>query len=401
MDDDLHALVPGSPTLAPTGSGRLDAVDVAVKDLFAVKGHTASFGHPRWRETHGPAKATSPTITRLREQGARIVGLAKLDQLAFSLTGNAGEGEAPANPRNPRYHCGGSSSGSASAVAGSRAQLGIGTDTAGSVRVPAALCGIHGLRPTWGRLDPAGTIGLAPSFDTVGLLAANPQTMRAGFATLAGGPPTVAAPPLHRVLVAPSVTAELPEATRAAVHAAATEVAEALGTGVTTVEASRLVAPEVGELFGRLQGREVWATHGDWVSRHIDALDDDVALRLRRCRAFATEPEADISADRSDHRRYREQLAGIVTPGTVLVLPVLGAAGPRLSDDRSALALFRRQCFRLQAPASLGGLPQLSWTRPAAPDGRAVGPEATSVGLLGPPGADEILIDLLGRLAGT
>ncbi|MGN6676281.1 MAG: amidase family protein, partial [Streptosporangiaceae bacterium] len=129
------------------GTGTLNGLRLAVKDMFAIEGHVSSFGHPRWRETHSPWNYTSPVLERLVGDGASIAGLAKLDQLAWSIIGNAGEGVAPLNSAFPdRFTCG-SSSGPASAVAAGLADVGVGTDTGGSIRAPAAACGLYGLRP--------------------------------------------------------------------------------------------------------------------------------------------------------------------------------------------------------------------------------------------------------------
>jgi amidase len=395
--DPLHAFVHDSEVLAPLAEGPLDGRDVAVKDLFDVEGRVASFGHPVWRATHPPAIATSPTVDKLRRSGARIVGFTKLDQLAFSLVGNVAEGEAPHNPRHEELFCGGSSSGSASAVAGSRALLAVGTDTAGSVRVPAAVCGVHGLRPTWGRIDARGTIPLARTFDTVGLLAANARALRRGFEALDTTPRIEPDRP-GSVLLARDVAAALPSAEREALHRAATTIAERVGVPLVPVDMAQLVSPEVGELFSRLQGREIWTEHGAWVSEHLGDLDEDVATRLVRCRGWAEERAQDWETDEKDRRTYRDLLVDLLGADSLVVLPVLGAPAPRRDARPEVLARFRAATLPLMAPAGLGGLPQLTWTIPA-PTGSP--PELTAVGLLAPPGCDTLLLELLEELADT
>ena len=136
--------------------------------MIAIEGHVASFGLARWRDTHGPDTLTAPVVEALLAAGASVTGLAKLDQLAWSVVGNAGEGTAPRNPLYPDRFTGGSSSGPAAAVAAGLADVGIGTDTGGSIRVPAAACGLFGLRTTHGLISGAGVLPLALSFDVVG-----------------------------------------------------------------------------------------------------------------------------------------------------------------------------------------------------------------------------------------
>src|ERR1700722_17164489 len=153
--EHAHCWVRDSESVPATGSGPLDGQTMAVKDMFAVQDRVSSFGLGRWRETHGPSEATAPVIAALLASGASIAGLAKMDQIAWSIVGNVAEGTAPLNSVYPdRFTCG-SSSGPASAVAAGLADFGIGSDTGGSIRAPAAACGLFGLRPTHGAIDIA------------------------------------------------------------------------------------------------------------------------------------------------------------------------------------------------------------------------------------------------------
>ncbi|MCY3910030.1 MAG: amidase family protein, partial [bacterium] len=166
---DIGAFVPNSVAIDGSDEGILQGHTFAAKDLFSLRGHRCSFGHERWRSTHDAATSTSPILTRMLDAGADLVGLTKLDQLAYSLIGNVGEGAPPRNTHDDRLFCGGSSSGSAAAVAAGLADIGLGTDTAGSIRVPAAVCGLHSIRPSHGLIDPDEVISLAHSFDVVGV----------------------------------------------------------------------------------------------------------------------------------------------------------------------------------------------------------------------------------------
>ena len=167
---ELQCFVPTTSERRGVGDGPLHKHTFVVKDLIALAGHVSSFGNARWRATHEPATKTANLVERLLAAGASMVGLTKMDQLAYSLIGNVGEGEPPVNPLTPDRFTGGSSSGSASAVAG-LADMIIGIDTAGSIRVPAGACGLFGIRPTHDAIDAKGVITLAESFDAVGLLA--------------------------------------------------------------------------------------------------------------------------------------------------------------------------------------------------------------------------------------
>src|SRR5215467_53034 len=150
---DINCWVPNSFPIASTGEGVLSGKTVAVKDLVDYAGHKVSFGLARWRDTHEASRETAPILTQLLEAGGSISGFTKLDQLAYSLIGNVCEGTPPLNSLYPDRFTGGSSSGPAAAVAAGLADIGLGTDTAGSIRVPAASCGLFGLRPTHGAIS--------------------------------------------------------------------------------------------------------------------------------------------------------------------------------------------------------------------------------------------------------
>ena len=152
-------------------SGPLDGLNFAVKDLIDIGGHKTGCGNPSWRDTHPVATANAVCVEQLLSAGARCVGKTVCDELAFSLIGENYFYGTPLNPKAPDRVPGGSSSGSASAVACGLADFALGTDTGGSVRVPASNCGIWGLRPSHGFISVAGVNPFAPTFDTVGILA--------------------------------------------------------------------------------------------------------------------------------------------------------------------------------------------------------------------------------------
>jgi Asp-tRNA(Asn)/Glu-tRNA(Gln) amidotransferase A subunit family amidase len=172
--------VAGVPLAPPLGSGPLDGLGIAVKDLIAVEGHPTGGGVPAYLAGQPPQAASAPVVTALRRAGAHLVGLAQTDEFAYSIAGsNSHYGAAP-NPAAPSRLGGGSSSGPAAAAALGQAQVGLGTDTAGSIRVPAAYQGLVGFRPTHGAVPADGVLPLAPSFDTVGWLTRDVATSIAG-----------------------------------------------------------------------------------------------------------------------------------------------------------------------------------------------------------------------------
>src|ERR1700733_2591848 len=172
IDDNVGAFVPGPRAeRAPLGIGRLSGLSFAVKDLFDLAGVMTTYGNPDWAGTHLPAIATAPVVLALLQAGARLAGKTKTQELAYGLSGENVWHGTPTNPAAPERFPGGSSCGSAAAVAGSLVDFALGSDTGGSVRIPASYCGLFGLRPTHGAISLAGAYALAPSFDTCGWLA--------------------------------------------------------------------------------------------------------------------------------------------------------------------------------------------------------------------------------------
>lgn len=173
------------PSPRPPVEAPLEGVVVAVKDLVAVRGLPRGAGS-RALSGGPPAAEDAPVVAAVRAAGGVVAGTVALHELAFGVTGINDEVGFPANPRDQARIPGGSSSGSAVAVADGSADLALGTDTGGSVRIPAALCGVVGFKPAYGALPPAGVLPLAPSLDHVGLLARSVAEVSRAYAALTG-----------------------------------------------------------------------------------------------------------------------------------------------------------------------------------------------------------------------
>src|SRR6188768_3826585 len=171
-------------TLPPTRTGPLDGLTFAVKDLIDVAGHRTGCGNPTWLATHPPATVSAICVEQLLAAGATCLGKTITDEIAFSLLGENHFYGTPLNPAAPDRVPGGSSSGSASAVACGLVDFAVGTDTGGSIRVPASNCGIFGLRPSHGLISVAGVMPFAPKLDTVGLFARDIDILQRATAVL-------------------------------------------------------------------------------------------------------------------------------------------------------------------------------------------------------------------------
>jgi amidase len=176
--DTCNAFVPGEMiTVNPNRAGKLSSLTFAVKELFDVKGFVTGAGNTHWKSTHPVAQATAPSVEMLLDEGATLMGKTISDEMAFSLDGENVHYGTPLNSKCPDRIPGGSSSGSASAVAGGVVDFALGTDTAGSVRIPASYCGIYGFRPTHGTISLEGIHPMASSFDVVGWFARTPDVL--------------------------------------------------------------------------------------------------------------------------------------------------------------------------------------------------------------------------------
>jgi amidase len=368
------------------GTGTLNGLRLAVKDMFAIEGHVSSFGLPRWRQTHSPWNYTSPVLERLVGAGASIAGLAKLDQLAWSIIGNAGGGVAPLNSAFPdRFTCG-SSSGPASAVAAGLADVGVGTDTGGSIRAPAAACGLYGLRPTHGLISTKGVLPLAPAFDTVGALARDLGTLGQVLDVMSG---VRAGEPVRREFVPSDGLAEVAEATSGAVRSVAAALAESTGCELAEWDIGAFCNSEAADLFSRIQARQVWVTHGRWLAANIDVLAPDVAGRARRGQDLSGMAAEDSLKDESDWHAYTEALGHALPGDAVAVLPVMKDLPPLRTASAAELQEFRLSAFGFTTAASLSGRPELVIPVRAVATGVWIG-----VGILGPDGGDAELMRL-------
>lgn len=364
-----------------TGSARgpLAGLSFAVKDVFAIEGVARCCGNPRWLEAHAPAAHTARAVEQLLAAGARLSGITISDELALSLTGENAHYGTPINPRCPERVPGGSSSGSAVAVAGGSVDVALGTDTGGSVRVPASHTGVFGFRPTHGQVSLDGVLPLAPRFDTVGWFARDAARLeRVGHVLLPAGA-SKAAP--SALVLWSELSEYLDAAARAPFFQAASALARALR--LPLCEAPAPSPSRWLDAYLTLQNLEAAAHHRAFVERHRESFGSLIGRRFDA--VLATPPERAESAE-ATRSELAASLASTFASGAWLVLPSAPGAAPRrgLSDD--AVDAFTGRGLTLAAAASLCGTPQLGMPL-AESEGCPLG-----VSLLAPPGADRALL---------
>lgn len=373
--------------VAGSGSGPLAGLSFGAKDIYDIAGHKTGFGSPDWLATHDAATETAPVVAALLAAGADMAGKTQTDELTYSLNGENAHYGTPVNVNAPGRIPGGSSSGSAAAVAGGLVDFALGSDTGGSVRAPASFCGIYGMRPTHGRITLAGACALAKSFDTAGWFARDAALLqRVGLVLLGDG---VASAP-GRPLLAADAVALLDGAAAAAFDAALAPIRAATGQ-LQPVTVSEAGLPQWFQAFRVLQGAEIHAQLGDWVARVKPELGPGVKERIEWTATLRPE---DVEQAQRVRDAARSRMDELLANNAVLVLPTLPDIAPLLNTPAAELDDFRARAMSLLCIAGLAGLPQVSMPL-ASMNGCPFG-----VSIIGGRGTDTQLLALARRIAG-
>jgi amidase len=350
-------------TFDVSGSG----VRLAVKDLIDMAGEVTTAGSRAVADHADPAAADAVCLAGARAAGAVIVGKTNLHELAFGVTGINPWYGTPTNPLDPARVPGGSSSGSAVAVATGEADIAYGSDTGGSVRIPAACCGTTGLKTTWGRIPVEGVWPLAPSLDTIGPMARDVRGLVGGMALLEEGFEAGEARPFRigrrRVDAEPAVLSAVDRAL-AASGWELTEVALPGWEGASAAGTTVLLA-------------EAWASDRGVLGAHSDQVGPDVATRLKDGERVSA---AALAEARTVAERWRAELAEAFRSVDFIVTPTLRILPPTIDRAPDLLA------GRYTMPVNLAGVPALALPVPTE------GHLPASLQLIGPAGSEEDLL---------
>ena len=385
--DKLNAFCRHTHIEAPGAqSGPLAGLTFAVKDIYDVAGAKTGFGNPDWLRTHTPATRTAPAVQRLLDAGARLVGKTHTEEMAWSLTGENAHYGTPVNVAAPGRIPGGSSSGSAAVVAAGLVDFSIGSDTGGSVRLPASYCGILGMRPTHGRIPLDGVCPLAPSLDTCGWFARDPAVFERVGRVLLRDTAQAVAP--GRLLVAQDAYAFADEAAVAALRPALDRVAALVGAPQSVTVGDEPLAAWMDH-FRFPQGAEAWACHREWVEREKPRFGPAVGPRIAWAATVTPEQGARARARREEITLRMDTL---LKDGAVLALPSApGIALPRNAPAEIVDGL-RARALPMLCIAGLARLPQVSLPL-ATLDGCPIG-----LSLIAARGNDTLLLDLAKKL---
>jgi len=377
---DNHASLKGS------GAGALAGLTFAVKDAFHIAGTRTGFGQPDWLRTHDAPRETAAAVKKLLGAGADMVAKTHCDELCYSLTGENVHFGTPINVNAPGRVPGGSSNGSAAAVAGGLVDFALGTDCGGSIRIPASYCGIIGLRPTHGRVSAEGVLPFGPSFDVVGWFSRDPLVfVEVGNVLL---DEDRASPP-SRLIMAEDAWALLEAPVAEALRPAAEKVKSVLGNAA----APRISPEDLAdwfEVFRTLQAAEIWATLGSWVTEARPQLGPGVKERFAYAATITRDQVAAAGARRREITAHVESILG---DDGVICLPTSPRAAPLRGTPTDQVEVeYRNQAMRLLCIAGLCGLPQISLPM-ATIDGLPLG-----LSLIGARNSDRGLIALAQRV---
>jgi amidase len=389
----------------PTGTGSLDGLSFAVKDLIDIGGHQTGCGNPTWRGTHPPASVNAVCVEQLLDAGARCVGKTVSDELAFSLLGENHFYGTPLNPKAPDRIPGGSSSGSASAVASGLVDFALGTDTGGSVRVPANNCGVWGMRPSHGFISVAGVNPLAPTFDTVGILAGSAEVLvraasvllacedirgeDAGTIHLLEEAFSIADPDVRQALEQPVQRLKCLLGGRlrhTSVWEIYSESEDSEGTDLQTWH----------DTYGVLQWAEIESCLGAWVEAAKPAFGPEAAQNfdlVRRLDRRRVRPAA------KRREEYYKRLKAFLGPNDLLCMPTMPALAPLKGTIAprghvSTADNYYARVLSLTSVAGIGRLPQVS-----LPVAESSGSVPVGLSLLAPNGRDAFLLSAAMKVA--
>jgi amidase len=385
--DPYHAFVATyDPPIRRDVAGPLAGLSFAAKDLFDVEGAPTGAGNPDWAAEHPAAEADAWAVDALLAAGAALVGKTHTDELSRGIFGENAHYGAPLNPKAPTRVPGGSSSGSAAAVAGGLVDVALGTDTGGSVRVPACFCGVFGMRPSHGRVSFAGAVAQAPSFDTVGWFARDGASLARVGEVLLQLPAGDALP--RRVLIAEDAFALADPPVRDALRAPAARIARLIGASAS----HRLFPIDPEEWLNQqttLQSREAWDTFAPWLDRRNPRLGFEVAGNFFR-NLLVT--DAALGAAAACRAAMRKEFDGLLADGTVIALPTAPVLAPLRGQTRAAMQALRARIITFTCVAGMLGAPQINLPLGGV-DGVPVG-----LSLIGAPNTDEALLALARRL---
>ncbi len=352
-------------SLAPTQDGSLSGLTFAVKDLIDTAGIVTTCGNPDWAATHAPAKDNASCVQKLLDSGAKCIGKTVTDELAFSLIGENYFYGTPLNPKSPKRVPGGSSSGSASAVACNLVDFALGTDTGGSVRVPASNCGVFGLRPSHGIISMDGIMPFAPSLDTVGIFTNSMRVMKQVASILLQLDKQEVQLPSKVYLLEEAFDTANDDVQEAAMSAL-TQLCEDLETSFETISIRAIDAETINKglinwlsTYNTIQRAEIWDSLGNWIESTNPKLGPATQINFEHCKSLNRKKLPDCQNKRE---LYAKNINGLLSDNALICIPTTPSPAPlkgTIGTDRDTDSYYPR-ALSLTSIAGLCRLPQLT-----------------------------------------
>lgn len=382
MTDEIGAFVPG-PRVRIEGraGGPLSGLTFAAKDLFAVAGVPTGGGNHDWPTGRPIPDKNAWAVQTLLDAGATLIGKTITDEVSLGILGENAFDGTPKNVRAPGRVPGGSSSGSAAAVAAGICDTALGTDTGGSVRVPSSFCGLYGIRPTHGRIDVTGMLPQAPTSDTTGWFARDAETFARVSSVMLGEEIPTTLP--SKLIVAVDTFGFADEDTAAALQPMVRKLAKLIGSS-----REEIMAPQGLSVWARaqrsLQPAEAYATFKPWLEERNPRFAFSVAKALVTGSMIA---EGDKVWANLMRQEARGRLKYLLPEGTILCLPTTPFPAPLAGQPLPALDPLRDRITCLCAQGGLAGFPQVNLPGATTVDGLPVG-----LSIIGPRGSDATLV---------
>jgi len=388
MSDDFGVFVPGEQfRIEGKPGGPLAGLNFAAKDLFDVAGHVTGGGNPDWPRGRPLPIRHAWAVQRLLDAGATLIGKTVTDEVSLGILGENPFDGTPRNPRAPGRVPGGSSSGSAVTVAAGLCDTALGTDTGGSVRVPASFCGLYGIRPTHGRIDVTGMMSQAPTSDTTGWFARDADTFARVAAAMLGEAIPTELPTRLIIATDAFAIADAPAA------AALQPLVDRLGRLIGDVVEETMAPPGLvawANAQRTLQPAEAWQTFKDWIDAVNPRFQFSVARNLTLAATIGATERTRAAAVRD---AARARMRKLLSPGTILCQPTTPFPAPLCGQSVSTLEPLRERITRLCCHGGLTGVPQVAIPGSAV-DGLPIG-----LSIIGGPGTDATLVAVAQALA--
>ena len=351
--------------IEPTGIGPLSGLTFAVKDVIDIAGRKTSYGNPDWGQHHPAPVTHAICVDQLLSAGAQCLGKTAVAELAMSLTGENPHYGTPKNYKVPERVPGGSSSGSASAVAGGFVDFALGTDSGGSVRIPASYCGLFGMRPSPGSVSVSGVLPFTPFSDTVGILAQSAPLLAHTMAVLQAVeiPKNISVNQIHLLEEAFDLA---DSSIQEALNGAVTELSNLTTKGVVRTSLKEIVGNTElstldawGELFMGLQLAEIWSTFGTWVVNGKPNVSESTGAIIEKGKDFKRETLERMLAHREALARQVEK---VLHPQDLLCIPTSPVLAPVLNslvtlEDASK---YMTRTLRMTSISCIAKLPEIS-----------------------------------------